>query len=340
MAFIQNRWYLAGWSHEVMPGPGGAPKPLGRKICGEDVVIWRTATMKLVILADYCPHRLAPLSYGDVIGEDIKCRYHGLRFNSEGRCSVDPSGAKPPPMQIKSYPVAERDGGIYVWIGQGEPDRPAPDWLDLGQEYGGALRDHLVVKANYKFIVDNLQDDAHATHLHTLLETEAHIARPKTEVIDNGEEIKSITQLKDTSVIPFFRALRKKPGNVDQFIHLTWKAPSTINIHVGVYDVDGDPADNQGINSAHIITPESENSTHYFWCFERNAGLDNHSLTGMMQAQLKHIFTTEDAWMAEGQQRVLGDRNFWDAKPAMMLQDKTAVLTRRRIEELEVNSNA
>jgi vanillate O-demethylase monooxygenase subunit len=332
-SFIRNRWYAGVWSHELAPGPQGI-KPIGRKILGEDVVFYRTATGKAVALESACPHRFVPLEYGDIMGENIKCKYHGLQFGPDGKCAVDPGNDKPPAMGVKSYPVEERDGMIFIWIGDGEPTVAAPDFLIRGEGYGGALRNSLPIKANYRFMIDNLADDAHATHLHSLLNTEKHDARPKTIVTDLDDRVVSVTDLHDTSCIPLFRPFMKGPGNVDQRIVLTWFDPSVVNIKAGVVEIGGDLKNTTGVDSIHMITPETESSSRYFWMFQRNAGTDDHLLTTKMDQQLKHIFQNEDAWMAEAQQRYVGDREFMDLKPALLPQDKMSVVIRRRMARL------
>lgn len=333
MAFLRNRWYAAVWSHELAPGPQ-APAPVGRKILGEDIVFYRTATGKVAALSNLCPHRFAPLEYGVVVGDNIKCRYHGLQFNAEGKCAHDPSGAKPPPMSVKSYPLSEKDGMIYVWIGEGAPNVDAPDVLNFGPSFGGILRGHLHVKANYKLMIDNIMDDAHATHLHTLLKTEGHIARPKAEIVDEGETVRVNVDVLDTSVIPLFRSMYRKPGNVDQRVGLTWNAPCFTKVKSVICEKGGDPDLSVGVDSAHIFTPETETSCFYFWSFGRNANLEDHAFTEKMSQMLRHIFSTEDIWMVEGQQRMLGGDDFWDRKPALLAQDKAATLVRKRLEKL------
>jgi phenylpropionate dioxygenase-like ring-hydroxylating dioxygenase large terminal subunit len=331
-SFIRNRWYIGALSQELAPGPQGI-KPLGRKILGEDIAFYRTATGKVVALQSACPHRFAPLEYGDIIGENLKCRYHGLEFGPDGKCAKDPGNAKPPAMGVKSYPVAETKGFIFIWIGEEEPTE-VPTYLNHPPEYGGALRNHLVIQANYKLLLDNLADDAHATHLHEFLNTEGHDARPKTNVEDNGETAVSVIDILDTSCIPMFRPFMKKPGNVDQRVVITWHEPTTFNTKSGVQELGGDLENTIGVESIHSITPETETSSHYFWMFERNVGLDNHLLTAKMDQQLAHIFKAEDAWIAEAQQKYIGDKDFFDLKPALLPQDKFSVVIRRKVEKI------
>jgi vanillate O-demethylase monooxygenase subunit len=330
MAFARNQWYAGLWSEEL------DKNPVGRQILGEKVVFYRTESGKAVVLENACPHRFAPLEYGIVLGEHIKCRYHGLEFNSGGCCSKDPSGKKPPKaMKVKSYPVEEKHGMLFVWIGDEQPTKPAPDWLDHGWGYGGALHGYLKAGANYKLMVDNILDNAHSTHLHEFLETSGLIADPVAKVVDHGDLIVSDIHLTDTPPNQLFAPLIGRPGNVDQFHRATWLTPSAVRLQVGVVEPGGNYEDQIGVFTTHMITPETETSSHYFWGFTRNALLDNHAYTEKLKQGLQHIFTTEDVWMLEGQQRMLEGDDFWERKPVLLPQDKATALVRRRIEKLE-----
>src|SRR5690242_17312819 len=73
--YLHNHWYVAAHSFEI-----SGTKPLARKICDQAVVIFRGEDGNVGILDDRCPHRFAPLSTGEVSGNDIQCGYHGIRF--------------------------------------------------------------------------------------------------------------------------------------------------------------------------------------------------------------------------------------------------------------------
>src|SRR5262245_21317785 len=85
--FLRNQWYTAATSAEL------GEKPLGRTICDEPLVIFRGEGGKVAVLTDRCPHRKAPLSSGDVLGNDIRCGYHGIRFAADGACTQVPGDA-------------------------------------------------------------------------------------------------------------------------------------------------------------------------------------------------------------------------------------------------------
>ena len=89
--FLRNAWYVAAWSGEV------ADAPLARTLLGEPVVLFRVEDGAPVALQDRCCHRQLPLSMGKVVGSEIQCGYHGLRFDAEGRCNHVPGQSAVPP---------------------------------------------------------------------------------------------------------------------------------------------------------------------------------------------------------------------------------------------------
>jgi phenylpropionate dioxygenase-like ring-hydroxylating dioxygenase large terminal subunit len=102
--FVRNAWYIAAWSDEV------AERPLGRRILDEPIVLFRDSAGTVAALQDRCCHRGAPLSFGEVVPRGIQCGYHGLVFDTAGKCVMVPGDHKVPPgAQVKTYPVEERD---------------------------------------------------------------------------------------------------------------------------------------------------------------------------------------------------------------------------------------
>src|SRR3954463_10409162 len=65
-----NAWYVAAWDHEVT-----SREPLARTVAGRPQALWRTADGRVSALADACWHRLAPLSKGKILGEELQCPY-------------------------------------------------------------------------------------------------------------------------------------------------------------------------------------------------------------------------------------------------------------------------
>lgn len=331
MPFIQNRWYAASWSTDL------TDKPVGRRILDTEITFYRKKDGAPVAVSSRCPHRFAPMYYGDVVGDDIRCRYHGLLFGPDGQCTANPDGSKPPPMCLRTFHVKEDEGMIWVWIGEGAPDQELPYHVRHAQTApsGAMVTGHLLVGCNYMSLLDNLVDHSHAPNLHELLRTEGGLKQSKHGVITEGDTITVETRSFDSDMSPFFAALWDgAKGNIDQYVTSKWSAPSNIIIEAGVTNTGDDFANGTFTRSVHLIVPETETSTHYFWGQARCTHHDNEELSEKIRQGNAHIFKTEDAWMLEGQEKMMDGEEFWSLKPAMLPQDKGTVMVRRRVEQL------
>jgi phenylpropionate dioxygenase-like ring-hydroxylating dioxygenase large terminal subunit len=110
--------------------PGG--KPLRVKLLGEDLVAFRTKEGTVGVLGAYCSHRLAPLFFGRVEGDGIRCPYHGWKFAPGGACIEMPN--VPPEHQFKErirhlgYPAVEHGGVIWTYMGASETLPALPEF--------------------------------------------------------------------------------------------------------------------------------------------------------------------------------------------------------------------
>src|ERR1700751_5736567 len=122
-SFVRNCWYVAAWEDEI-----SADSVLERTLLGESIVFYRASDGRVVALENRCCHRGAPLHAGRREGDSLRCPYHGMLFNAEGQCTEIPGQDRVPPRAcVRSYPVAERDEMIWIWMG--EPAKADPDKL-------------------------------------------------------------------------------------------------------------------------------------------------------------------------------------------------------------------
>ena len=124
--WVRNAWYVACTPDEI------EGKPLGRKICGEQMVLFRGEGGQVTALEDFCPHRGAPLSLGFLKDGQLICGYHGLAMSCSGRAAGMPGqrvNGFPP---VRRFPAVERYGFVWVWPGQAasadEADLPDLFW--------------------------------------------------------------------------------------------------------------------------------------------------------------------------------------------------------------------
>lgn len=84
-----QNWHVAAKSTEL-----GAD-PLGVRIAGTKLVLFREKTGSIAALADLCPHQDLPLSTGWVVDGAVECLHHGLRFDGSGKCVHMPAQGEP-----------------------------------------------------------------------------------------------------------------------------------------------------------------------------------------------------------------------------------------------------
>jgi phenylpropionate dioxygenase-like ring-hydroxylating dioxygenase large terminal subunit len=142
--------------------------PLGARLLGEDLVLWR-ADGKTLAWQDLCLHRGTRLSLGKVVEHDeLECPYHGWTYNAEGRCvriPAHPERKPPTRAQVKTYQARERYGLIWVSLGQPQHEIPPfPEWDD--SDYRKIFCGPYPVRASGPRIVENFLDVGHFPYVH------------------------------------------------------------------------------------------------------------------------------------------------------------------------------
>ena len=160
---LRNAWYIAARKGEVGRGL------LARTLCKEPVVLFRRQDGTPAALEDRCCHRHLPLSKGRLIGDVVQCGYHGLEFDAAGTCLRVPGQTRAPPgAKVKSYPVVERHGLVWIWIGDAANADPSdiPDYHWLADPGWKAVGGSIPLVAHYMYSIDNLLDLTLETYVH------------------------------------------------------------------------------------------------------------------------------------------------------------------------------
>ncbi len=326
---LRNAWYVCAWADEI----GG--RPLQRWICGEPIVFWRRRDGRPAALADRCPHRDAPLSLGRVIGDEIQCGYHGLRFDADGRCAAVPGEDRiPAGAGTRAYPVTERWGWVFVWTGDPERADPSllPDFHWKGDPGWAGKGEMIHVKAHYGLLRDNLLDLSHAHYIHQRTLATDGVIRFPVETEFDGEELRVIRDMRDIAPSPFFSRIGGFTGNVDHRQEIVYTPPGNIVIKLRV--TGAAPGGNRavGMRLLNALTPETERTTHYFWTLLRDVDLDDDALTDWSY-QAKMDTFDEDVAVIEPQQAMI-DRAPASARPIRWGIDKGVTQAHRWVEEL------
>jgi 5,5'-dehydrodivanillate O-demethylase oxygenase subunit len=139
------------------------------RILGEDLTLYRGESGNTYLVGSRCLHRLTLLHTGWVEGEQIRCMYHGWKYNGAGRCVERPAEriALPDNKKIAGYPTKEYAGLIFAYMGQGEAppfDLPRKDAFERTTDLGFARSE--VWPCNWFQHVENSLDPVHVSFAH------------------------------------------------------------------------------------------------------------------------------------------------------------------------------
>lgn len=345
MPFLRNVWYCAGWSHELDDGAF-----VGRKLVGEHVLLYRTEAGKAVAMSNVCPHRFAPLSEGKRIGDSISCPYHGLEFDSSGQCVRNPNGDKgtatdlkaPRAVRLKTYPLEERWGILFIWMGKPEKADPAliPDFSMTEERPGHkTVFGHHITEGHYELVVDNLLDRTHVQFLHPRLdlgyEFDEKFER-KYHTEQTGDEIWDYHCELYAPLMPLAKVLwPEAPELVENYFNLRWNAPSLMLLDAGIVEPGTDRKVGAHLPSANMVTPIDEKSCHYFWNLCRDKNIDSEEASVGIQKGVGATFASEDGRMvALCAEMMNGETDLLKLKPLLLPSDEAAVRARRTIARL------
>lgn len=162
---ILNEWYAVASSDEV-----SQKKPVTLHRFGQDFVLYRNRQGMLQAFYDRCPHRGAALSGGHVAEDHLVCPFHGLIFNEQGACTYVPAeGAEQPSrhrFQLKTCPVKEAHGIIYLWYGTEKPYKAPPFFPILANDAFTYAERTDLWPVHYSRVIENQLDVIHLPFVH------------------------------------------------------------------------------------------------------------------------------------------------------------------------------
>ena len=334
MGFVQNSWYVAGWSQNF----GNDLVP--RTIINQDIVLYRQSNGQIVALEDRCPHRLLPLSKGKRIGDTVQCGYHGMTFAGDGSCVRIPGQDNlPNSAYVDTYPIEEHHGIVWVWMGDASRAKVddifcLPQLSESGWHvhYGDALH----IRAHYLNVAENLVDPAHVSFVHPTTLGNAASENVPVHVSTSGDIITAWRWIKNSAPVGFFQNFGGFKGNVDRWHYYHLYLPSTAVIDFGSADTDleiGEDDRDQGVRifAIHFVTPVNENHTIDYWMHIRNTALVDESASNQIDRLLRTAFK-EDVDVLEAVHQ--SEQRPQKRKPVRIAIDKGPNVYRRRIRDL------
>ena len=157
-----NGWFAVAFSEQVKHG-----QLYPAVLAGRQLVVRRNLAGDPVVTDAYCPHLGANLAVGGrVEGDNVVCPFHQFAFGSSGNCVRTSYGQAPPRISLRTWPVIETGGAVFVWLHQQDA---APSWqlppADRG-EAGTRVRHCYRIVDHPQELVENAVDIGHIGPVH------------------------------------------------------------------------------------------------------------------------------------------------------------------------------
>lgn len=329
--FVRNNWYVAAWSSEVVWG-----KLLARRILDTPIVFFRDQNNAAAALHDQCCHRGLPLSMGRVEAGTVRCGYHGMKYDRNGSCIEIPGQANIPKKAcVKSWPLVEQHGLVWIWCGDAAPACSPPDYPWHGDWlWKGGLFHY---EAPQELINDNLLDLSHLGYVHVQTiggDPNTHMnAEMRTTRGDGSVTVERF--MRSVTPPPTHMRLNGYENPVDRWQRIHF-IPGLITIYsgsvpAGTLRTEGNQAGGFQQRVFNAITPETAHTSHYFWSVAHEAVPSNPGMTDSLHADTIATFEEDRVVINAQFQRM---RETPDKRWVDLGIDAGAIQARRIIREL------
>ncbi|MEO3937416.1 aromatic ring-hydroxylating dioxygenase subunit alpha [Dermatophilaceae bacterium Soc4.6] len=304
MRYVKNAWYVVAWSTEV------ARDPVSRRVGDDPLVLFRTQDGTAVCLSDRCAHRGYPLSAGRVVGDSVECGYHGFTFGCDGVCTRVPGQSTVPgKARVRTYPLHEKDGWVWVWTGDPALADPAalpdthwmtdPGWATVTHSYRFECRADL--------IHDNLLDLTHESFIHRTTVGDDYIYEHGITVEVDGTTVTVDRLMPGVEAPPLYAATMGIEGLYDRFHATQFHVPGHLTLHSGITGQGRPREEGYLIKVLNAVTPLDEHTAHYYYAFSRNFAVDDDAATEELRTGLG-VVLDEDAEALRLQELALASR--------------------------------
>jgi phenylpropionate dioxygenase-like ring-hydroxylating dioxygenase large terminal subunit len=168
MGNLLRRFWIPALLSSELAEPDGPPVRV--ELLGERLVAFRDTDGRVGLLDTYCAHRRANLFWGRNEACGLRCAYHGWKFDVNGVCVDIPNVSKGDMIRtgvrVTSYPVQERGGVAWAFMGPGAPPPfPATEVFDLPPSHRHIQK--IVLEGNWFQFMEGDVDSSHVAFLHS-----------------------------------------------------------------------------------------------------------------------------------------------------------------------------
>jgi vanillate O-demethylase monooxygenase subunit len=201
-------------------------------------------------------------------------------------------------------------------MGDWPPDgAKVPDFsvLDNVPQMHATKRDRITIKANYELIIDNLLDLSHTSYLHEGTLGNQDTVESEIAIEQEGDDVIISRHARNATPPGLFAILMPShPARVDKFTRMRWMPPSNLRLITGICHPEAAPESGTGYHAIHMLTPETDRTTHYFFTAVRFNVLTaddaaNARIQDRISTARRFAFEQEDAPVIEAQQQIIDD---------------------------------
>jgi phthalate 4,5-dioxygenase oxygenase subunit len=144
--------------------------PVRVKLLSERLLAFRDSEGRLGLIDEFCAHRGVSLWFGRNEEAGLRCPYHGWKYDVTGQCIEVPSEPEESGfcqrIKLKSYPLVERGGVLWTFMGERQKQPPLPEW-----EFATVPARHRYVskrtqESNWLQALEGGIDSSHVSFLH------------------------------------------------------------------------------------------------------------------------------------------------------------------------------
>jgi phthalate 4,5-dioxygenase oxygenase subunit len=164
---FRQYWLPALLSEEL---PENDCPPVRVKLLSERLIAFRDSAGKLGLIDEFCAHRGVSLWFGRNEECGLRCPYHGWKFSVTGECLDIPSEPEESgfrkKIKLKSYPLVERGGILWTYMGPPELQPPLPSWEFIMVKPAQTFSSKRLQQCNWLQALEGGIDSAHVSFLH------------------------------------------------------------------------------------------------------------------------------------------------------------------------------
>ncbi|HEX4926304.1 MAG TPA: Rieske (2Fe-2S) protein, partial [Bdellovibrionales bacterium] len=157
-------WYAACESRALKRG-----KALTLRLCDQQIVLFRGYDGVVRALDAFCPHMGLNLALGRVEGNELRCKFHGWKFNGRGACTEVPCDeAVPRKAKLESYAAEEQYGFVWVYPANEAPEPVFVPFALRGKKLAALPMEVLDRKCHPHVPMVNGMDAQHVKAVHNI----------------------------------------------------------------------------------------------------------------------------------------------------------------------------